>query len=80
MDNTLRELTSAEVDAVAGGQAGLGVLTAREAGAEAPAEEGFPGITNAAYRGGLGEQGNIPGEVGPGIGQATAGRTILDPL
>jgi hypothetical protein len=75
----LTELTDAELDLVTGGatpdNSGLGVLTASESGGNPYPSGGVQGRTNAGINGGLGQQGNIPGDLGPGGGQVTAGHT-----
>ncbi len=78
MMTKLTELTDAELDAVAAGapaNPGFGVGTAQQVGgAGAIDDQAEPGLDNAGKAGGLGRQGNVPGSIGPGVGQDTAGR------
>lgn len=64
----LSELTDGELDAVAGGTPGIGVLTQGQAAVP------NAGTANAYSHGGVGQAGNIPGEFGPGGGLYTAGK------
>ncbi len=76
MMTKLTELTDAELDAVAAGAPaypGYGVGTALQVGgAGAIEDQARPGLDNADDAGGLGDQGNVPGSIGPGFGQRTA--------